>query len=200
MKPLATRWIDAPDTKRFAVPFEDLIDGDAPFPPPVEAIRLLTSRLDPPLRDAGFEPRFGKIASGAAGSEAGLYFDGGLAEGAIISLACPPASGEIHITIGRSSPLMRGAVWGGLALGGIAGFGVPALLLEDADFRLLLMSGLLFGLMVCVSMLYLAVRLPLLAGGASGELAKGLHRVVRDTMKAGPPARNRLRRNRARGS
>ncbi|MFK7987575.1 MAG: hypothetical protein AB8I08_16265 [Sandaracinaceae bacterium] len=187
--------IDAPDTRRYVISLEALTGGRLAMLPGVEAIRLVTSSLEPALHAAGHEARLGKIVSSRASCEAGLFFDRGFAEGAVVSLACEPVATEVNIVVGRSSRLLRGLVWSGLIGGCVLGLLIAATLFpEDMDGRLKLIFGLLFGASVGVASLAAGPRVAFLAGGASSELADALNDVVVDCIDGAAPKKKRKRR------
>lgn len=193
---LEARWFDAPDTRRYALPIEVLTRGQLAMLPGVEAIRLVTAALEPALRAAGHEPRLGKIVSGRGGCESGLYFDHGFAEGAVISLACPPVASEVTVLVGRSSRLLRGAVWGGGIAGCVLGWLGAHALFPGWEFRALLVCTLVGGLAVLIGGLFAAPRIPFFAGGSSGELADALHDVVVDRIDGVEPKRKKRKTRR----
>lgn len=196
---LGTRWIDALDSRRYAVSLETLTGGTAPMLPGVEAIRLVTASLEPRLRDAGLEARLGKIVSGRGGCEAGLYFDRGFSEGAVVSLSCPPLATDVTVLVGRSSPLLRSLVWGSLIGGCALGLLAAAFVFPDTwDGQLKLALGLLGGVALALPAMAMGMRVPFLAGGSSWELADALDAVVVPWLDGLAPPKRKKRRKKKR--
>ncbi|MEC7520952.1 MAG: hypothetical protein VYE22_13845 [Myxococcota bacterium] len=196
---LGRRWIDALDSRRYAVSLEALTGGEVTMLPGVEAIRLVTASLEPRLRDAGLEARLGKIVASRDGCEAGLFFDRGFAEGAVVSLSCPRAASEVMVLVGRSSPLLRGLVWGSLIGGCALGLLAAAYVFpDDWDSGLKLALGVLGGVVIALPALAMGPRIPSLAGGSSSELADALNDVVVSWLDALAPPKRKKRRKKKR--
>ena len=181
---LGTRWIDALDSRRYAVSLETLTGGAAPMLPGVEAIRLVTASLEPRLREAGLEARLGKIVSSRGGGEAG---------------SCPPLATDVTVLVGRSSPLLRSLVWGSLIGGCALGLLAAAFVFPDTwDGQLKLALGLLGGVALALPAMAMGMRVPFLAGGSSWELADALDAVVVPWLDGLAPPKRKKRRKKKR--
>ena len=115
------------------------------------------------------------INSNNAQAEAGLYIDLGTFEGALIGAWARGVDTEVVVTVARSSPALRGAVWfllaTGLVVGALAGYAIAA--------GVGLLLGALAGCVGMVAALRPLGRSSLLARGRSDELADQLARIVK---------------------
>ncbi len=179
-KLLGTSWVSQQGGGReHSVAVSRFADGVMALPS-VHAIRVVFSQLSLHVEQAGLEPfTLGKIISNAAQSEAGLFVDRSLTEGACIALRCERMAARVTIVVGPSSRALRSLVWAMLGVGIVAGLAVSKYALPtDWAPKLLFALGLLIGVAFALLGMLLLRNVTWLAGGCSEEIAEQLNHCV----------------------
>jgi hypothetical protein len=178
--PELARVLATKDEKRYQVTVSALTDGRIPVLPGDQAIALVSSSLLAAVEGRRLgQARLGKLFSNDTHAEAALYLDRSFTEGACIGARCEVLAERIELTVARSSPALRGVVWGSLAVGLVLGLLGARVLLPSADREVLFFTGLGIGLVIAVVAMGVAVRIDALAGGRSAAMAASLDVVVR---------------------
>jgi len=128
-------------------------------------------------------PRYGKVWSNRAQSEVGIFLDEGSREGAVVSLRCERLATRVEVRVTRSSKVLRGAVWGSLALGIVLSFVlVKSLAPSGIDPELRFVVALLLGAASGVGAMMFALKSGRLVGPRSAVLAAKLDKRVRKAL------------------
>lgn len=151
-----------------------------------EAISLVLGALEGAVRDAELgEVSFTKVFTNQAHSECGLLVDISPTQGAAITaLSDKLLAREVRLTVARSSKVLRGAMWGLLALCCLGGLALMKVVSPPWDPALMLAVGLLGGCAAAVAAGIPLMRSQRLAGGRSAEVTERLDEIVRAWLDA----------------